>query len=103
MDHVLASTRASKLFSVVDSCVMREVVGTGWKLGSLKMARHQGREKSEAFSLDIVGGGEEDYFGYMRLSFEVDKVMLRIRLVVDNVFIVTVGGGFVVSAEQTTF
>ena len=83
---MVASTRASKLFSPVASWVMREVVGTGLKFGSLKMARHQGSEKSEAISLNISKGAKRN-LGIYDVVFEVEKLILRIALIVNNVFV----------------
>lgn len=66
IDYLLARTLASRLFSPVDSWVIREAVGMGWKLGSLDRARHQGSEKSGVFWLGIVTG-ERGCSGSMRV------------------------------------
>lgn len=44
-----------RLFSVLPSWGIRENVGTISKVESASRALHQGREKSESFSSDILG------------------------------------------------
>lgn len=54
----------------------------GSKLESLKMIRHQRRKKFEAFLLNISKETKRK-FGIYNV-FEVEKLILRITLIVDN-------------------